>query len=86
MELNGLFVPAGAPYLADLKSELLSFPDGPGDDIVDALSVAGLLMSKWAPAVRPVRTKSMELLDPAWAPYKEGDEAMRSAGSSIKLL
>jgi predicted phage terminase large subunit-like protein len=87
MELNGgLFVPAGAPWVKDFINELLSFPDGANDDCVDALSLCGLLMDKWQPGVRPVRTKSMELLDPAWVPYKEGDEAMRSAGSSIKLL
>jgi predicted phage terminase large subunit-like protein len=86
MELNQLWVPAGAPWLADFKNEVLGFPDAAHDDIVDALGLCGLLMDKWQPAVRPVKTKSMELVDPAWAPYKLEEELARSAGSSIKLL
>jgi hypothetical protein len=69
MELNGLYVRADAPWLADFKNELLSFPDGAHDDIVDALSLCGLLMDKWSPGIRPPKkTKSMELVDRAWMP------------------
>jgi predicted phage terminase large subunit-like protein len=55
MELNGLFVPAGAPWLADFKNELLGFPDAAHDDIVDAVSLCGLLMDRWSPGVRPTK-------------------------------
>jgi len=37
MEPDGLYVPARVPWLPDLKAELLAFPRGRHDDIVDAL-------------------------------------------------
>jgi predicted phage terminase large subunit-like protein len=49
MELDGLYVPARAPWLPDLKAELLSFPRGKHDDQVDALGLVGQLLDKWAP-------------------------------------
>ena len=53
MELEGLYVPARAPWLADLKGELLAFPRGKHDDQVDALGLAGQLLDKWAPGGVP---------------------------------
>jgi predicted phage terminase large subunit-like protein len=43
MALDGLYVPQGAAWLADLRSELLSFPAGKHDDQVDALGLIGQL-------------------------------------------
>jgi predicted phage terminase large subunit-like protein len=67
MELNGLFVRADAPWLADLKAELLAFPDGQHDDIVDALGLVGQLMDKWSPAIRPPKL-SIEYVDKQYQP------------------
>jgi predicted phage terminase large subunit-like protein len=53
LELGGLYVQADTPWLSDFKAELLAFPDGQHDDIVDALGLVGQLMDKWSPAVRP---------------------------------
>jgi predicted phage terminase large subunit-like protein len=53
MELDGFYVPARAPWLADLKAELLAFPRGKHDDIVDALGLVGQLLDKWAPGGVP---------------------------------
>ena len=53
MELDGLYVPARAPWLPDLKAELLAFPTGKHDDQVDALGLAGQLLDKWAPGGVP---------------------------------
>jgi len=53
MELEGLYVPARAPWLADLKAELLAFPRGKHDDQVDALGLVGQLLDKWAPGGVP---------------------------------
>ena len=53
MELDGLYVPARAPWLADLKAELLAFPTGKHDDQVDALGLVGQLLDKWAPGGVP---------------------------------
>ena len=49
MALIGLFVPADAPWLSDLRSELLAFPTGRHDDQVDALGLCGQLMDKFNP-------------------------------------
>jgi predicted phage terminase large subunit-like protein len=57
MELGGLYVPADAPWLSDLKAELLAFPDGRHDDIVDALGLVGQLMDKFSAYVRPPERK-----------------------------
>jgi len=46
MALNGLYVSSDAPWLADLLSELLSFPVGVYDDQVDALGLVGQLLDK----------------------------------------
>jgi hypothetical protein len=53
MELDGLYVPARAPWLSDGKAELPSFPRGKHDDQVDALGLAGQLLDKWAPGGVP---------------------------------
>jgi hypothetical protein len=49
MELDGLYVPARALWLPDLKAELLAFPTGKHDDQVDALGLVGQLLDRWAP-------------------------------------
>ena len=46
-------MPAKASWLSDLKSELLAFPTGRHDDIVDALGLAGQLIDKWAAGPQP---------------------------------
>ena len=44
MALDGLYVPQGTGWLADLRSELLAFPAGKHDDCVDALGLIGQLL------------------------------------------
>ena len=44
MAIHGLYVPHGASWLPDLRSELLSFPAGKHDDQVDALGLIGQLL------------------------------------------
>jgi predicted phage terminase large subunit-like protein len=44
MALEGLYVPVNAPWYADFRSELLSFPAGKHDDQVDALGLIGQLL------------------------------------------
>ena len=46
MALEGLYVPVNAPWYADMRSELLSFPAGKHDDQVDALGLVGQLLDK----------------------------------------
>lgn len=46
MAMQGLHVPADAPWLADLLSEMMSFPVGVHDDQVDALGLVGQLIDR----------------------------------------
>ena len=52
MALEGLYVPAGAPWFADFRSELLSFPAGRHDDQVDAIALIGQLLDTMVPAAK----------------------------------
>lgn len=53
MAMNGLYVPVNAPWYADLRSELLSFPAGKHDDQVDALGLVGQLLDKMMSGQKP---------------------------------
>ncbi len=44
MALEGLYVPINAPWYADFRSDLLSFPAGKHDDCVDAIGLVGQLL------------------------------------------
>ncbi len=57
MALESLFVNAQAPYFADFRSELLSFPAGKHDDQVDALGLIGQLLDKIRPGKEQVATR-----------------------------
>lgn len=46
MALDGLYVPTSAPWYADFRSELLSFPAGKHDDQVDAIGLVGQLLDQ----------------------------------------
>lgn len=46
MALEGLYVPINAPWFADFRSELLSFPAGKHDDQVDAIGLVGQLLDR----------------------------------------
>ena len=53
MTMLGLYVRQGAPWFADLRAELLSFPAGGHDDQVDALGLVGQLLDKISAGPRP---------------------------------
>ena len=46
MALDGLHVPAGATWRAEVEAELMAFPAGRHDDQVDALGLVGQLLDK----------------------------------------
>ncbi len=52
MALQGLYIP-NAPWRNDLISELLHFPAGKHDDMVDALGLAGQLLDRMTPGQVP---------------------------------
>ena len=53
LALEGLYVPPTAPWFAEFKRELLSFPAGKHDDQVDALGLIGQLLDEMVPGVKP---------------------------------
>lgn len=53
MAMNGLYFHRNAPFLADLISEMMSFPVGVHDDQVDALGLVGQLMDRMSAGSRP---------------------------------
>lgn len=57
MALEGLYVPVNAPWYADLRSELLSFPAGKHDDAVDALGLVGQLLDRMLAGTKPKPTE-----------------------------
>lgn len=44
MAMNGLYVPMNAKWYPDFRAELLSFPAGKHDDMVDAISLIGQIL------------------------------------------
>jgi predicted phage terminase large subunit-like protein len=54
MELMGLYVPANAAWLPDLRIELSQFPFGAHDDQCDMLGLAGQLLDKVVPGQVPI--------------------------------
>jgi predicted phage terminase large subunit-like protein len=83
MELDGLYVPMRAPWYADFRSELLSFPAGKHDDQVDALGLIGQVLNKMhagAPPKQPEKVRYMNgmTMDEAWdlaRPKRPGTDA-----------
>lgn len=72
MELSGLYVPRGAPWRPELEAELLAFPTGRHDDIVDALSLMGRLLAQAEPGrtpakAAPARPPGAYTLNELWA-------------------
>jgi predicted phage terminase large subunit-like protein len=53
MTLLGLYVRQSAPWFADLRAELLSFPAGKHDDQVDALGLIGQLLDRMDAGQKP---------------------------------
>jgi predicted phage terminase large subunit-like protein len=72
MELQGLFVPAAAKWLPDLRAELVAFPEGKHDDQVDALGLVGQLMDRYTPGVIPPKPDGQKW--PGYAPFGDTGE------------
>ena len=68
MAMDGLFVPTWASWYHELKSELLSFPAGKHDDIVDALGLVGQLLDYMQ--VGTARHPAKQKIDTGYKPYE----------------
>ena len=53
MALHGLYTPVNAPWAAEFKRELLTFPAGKHDDQVDAIGLIGQLLDLMIPGTKP---------------------------------
>ena len=61
MAVRGLFLPAQAPWLSDLVSEILAFPTSTNDQI-DCLSIFGQLLDRLVPGRVPTPPKPQKVL------------------------
>lgn len=72
MALDGLHIPAVAPWRTDFETELMMFPAGKHDDICDAAGLIGQLLDKMitplplADPDAPMRTAADMTMDEAW--------------------
>lgn len=53
MAMDGLYIPAHAPWRADFEAELLHFPAGVHDDQVDAIGLVGQLLDRMLAGKKP---------------------------------
>jgi len=72
MALAGMYVHAEAPFLADLISEMMSFPVGVHDDQVDALGLAGQLMDRMSVGNAPKEVERKLEIGAIYAPALPG--------------
>jgi len=70
MAMLGLYVRQGAPWFADLRAELLSFPAGRHDDQVDALGLVGQLLDKINPT-QPLKPPDVTQRDDYRAAFED---------------
>lgn len=71
MALEGLYVPMQAPWFAEFRSELLSFPAGKHDDQVDAIGLIGQLLDKIRGGTRTQPDKKPR---DAWSKWLDEDD------------
>jgi predicted phage terminase large subunit-like protein len=55
--MDGLYLPADAPWLAEFRHELLTFPASKTKDQVDAIGLVGQLLDRMIAGKRPVAEK-----------------------------
>jgi predicted phage terminase large subunit-like protein len=77
MSMRGLYIPGDAPWRQDFEAEMLRFPAGVHDDVVDAVALCGQLLDRVRPGVAP-----KEKQEPAKV---SGYKTMRSGGGSWRV-
>ncbi|GJE14264.1 hypothetical protein FOHLNKBM_5337 [Methylobacterium longum] len=78
MSMRGLYIPGDAPWRKDFEAELLRFPAGVHDDIVDSIALVGQLLDRARPGIAPkASTQPKDGLT--------GYKSMRSSGGSWRV-
>jgi hypothetical protein len=80
MAMLGLYVRHGAPWFADLRAELLSFPAGKHDDRVDALGLVGQLLDRISAKQKPKPPEAAQ-----YDGYRSASDDIPDVSSSVKL-
>lgn len=76
--MGKLYLPANAPWLADLLQELLTFPAGKNDDQVDMLSLIGRILDKALSGQEPPPPpKPLDIRPPTWDELIKAHDAKR---------
>jgi len=86
MEIGGMRVLSRAPWLSDLKAELLAFPHGRHDDIVDALGLVGQLIDKWQAGNLPAAYAAAHPGPESFKDYAIASEMERDSNWSWKTI
>jgi predicted phage terminase large subunit-like protein len=73
MAMDGLRVPTRAPWYAAFQQELLTFPAGRHDDMVDALGLIGQMLDMFLAGPRPKKNTGL-LFDPEKDAYRPKDD------------
>jgi len=81
MAMLGLYVRQGAPWFADLRAELLSFPVGRHDDQADALGLVGQLLDRFSVRQKPKPPETAH-----HDACRSASDDMPDVSSSVKLL
>lgn len=75
MSLEGLYVPVNAAWYPDLRAELLAFPAGKHDDMVDALGLVGQLLDHMIAGQHPAKPEKPK--DPSgYRAYQQANSEM----------
>ena len=76
--MKGLYVPGDAPWWKDFEAELLRFPAGVHDDVVDSIALVGQLLDRARPGIAPrAPTQPKDTMS--------GYKSMRSGGGSWRV-
>lgn len=78
MALESLYVDQNAPYFADFRSELLSFPAGKHDDQVDAIGLIGQLLDTIVGGEWPSKAKQEPVDDYIEIDVDDADDDWKS--------
>jgi predicted phage terminase large subunit-like protein len=82
MAMDGLYLPADAPWAAEFRRELLTFPAGVHDDQVDAIGLIGQLLDR----VRPGEPEKVAAPRPEHLAVQVGPDGRVTTNMSVREI